>query len=96
MRLQKRDLSEAKEKVNYNLSLPEDLYEKIREEAFKSRQSIALVLQTAIEDFFSKPWLSASLTDEPPPYDWGEKGPPEVKPVEYEPEIGFVVVEEEA
>ena len=41
-------------------------------------------------------WLKANLTAELPPYDWGDSGIPEVKPVEYDPEIGFVVVESES
>ena len=41
-------------------------------------------------------WLKANLTAELPPYNWGDSGIPEVKPVEYDPEIGFVVVESES
>ena len=31
--------------------------------------------------------------EELPPYDWGEQGIPEGDPIEYDPEIGFVVIE---
>jgi len=44
----------------------------------------------------SQIWLSSDMTAELPPYDWGDNGPPEVKDVEYDPEIGFVVVESES
>jgi len=44
----------------------------------------------------SQTWLSADLTEELPLYDWGDNGIPEVKPVDYAPEIGFVVVEAES
>jgi excisionase family DNA binding protein len=44
----------------------------------------------------SQTWLKANLTEELPSYDWGDSGIPEVKPVEYDPEIGFVVLESES
>ena len=44
----------------------------------------------------SQTWLKANLTAELPPYDWGDSGIPDAKPVDYDPEIGFVVVESES
>ena len=37
----------------------------------------------------------AGLLEAQLPYDWGEEGPPEGKPVRYEPGVGLVVLEEE-
>jgi len=37
-----------------------------------------------------------SILEELPPYDWGEEGIPEGKPIEYDPDFGFIVVEEES
>lgn len=38
-------------------------------------------------------WLSADLTRELPPYDWGKQGPPKGRPIEYVPGTGFMVKE---
>ena len=37
-----------------------------------------------------------SILEELPPYNWGEEGIPEGKPIEYDPDFGFIVVEEES
>ncbi len=37
-----------------------------------------------------------SILEEFPPYDWGEEGIPEGNPIEYDPDFGFIVVEEES
>jgi uncharacterized protein (DUF433 family) len=37
-----------------------------------------------------------SMLEELPPYDWGEEGIPEGKPIEYDPDFGFIVVEEDS
>ncbi|CAN5453596.1 MAG: helix-turn-helix domain-containing protein [Rubrobacteraceae bacterium] len=42
----------------------------------------------------ARAWLGDDLGGELPEYDWGEEGPPEVKPVKYEPGVGLVVDEE--
>ena len=39
-------------------------------------------------------WLSADISGELPPYNWGEEGVPEGDAIEYHPDIGFVVIEE--
>jgi excisionase family DNA binding protein len=44
----------------------------------------------------SQTWLKAELTADIPPYDWGDSGIPEGKPVFYDPEIGFFVLESES
>lgn len=36
------------------------------------------------------------MLEELPPYDWGEEGIPEGKPIEYDPDFGFIVVEEDS
>jgi len=54
MKYRQRDLRDTKEKVSYNFDLPAQLYEKIREFAQKNRQSIALTIQTAIEQFLER------------------------------------------
>jgi len=41
-------------------------------------------------------WLADELSGDLPPYHWGEAGLPSVKPLRYEPGVGFVIIEDEA
>ena len=41
----------------------------------------------------SRAWVDANLFSLPP-YDWGKDGIPKGNPVEHDPELGFVVIEE--
>jgi hypothetical protein len=54
MKYRQRDLREVEEKVSYNLNLPAQLYEEIRKFAQTNRQSIALTIQNAIEEYFER------------------------------------------
>lgn len=45
------------------------------------------------DDLESQVWLEAEFVNNLPEYDWGEKGIPNVKPVEYLSGIGLVVKE---
>lgn len=40
-------------------------------------------------------WRDADLASQLPPYDWGKAGKPKGKPVRYEPEKGFVIIDAE-
>ena len=44
----------------------------------------------------TREWLDADLSGELPPYEWGKKGIPKGKPVRYDPEVGFIIIDEEA
>ncbi|MBM3236547.1 DUF433 domain-containing protein [Candidatus Poribacteria bacterium] len=58
---------------------------------------LEIVFQSAIaeeKDAFQAE--KESMLEELPPYDWGEKGIPEGKPIEYDPDFGFTVVEEDS
>lgn len=62
-------------------------------------QEVALHIESSSEglsnmDAESRAWLDANLSGELPPYEWGEDGIPEGKPIRYDPEKGFMVVDE--
>lgn len=57
---------------------------------------VTVYLENAIPtiDNESRAWVDANLSRKLPPYDWGKGEIPEGNPVEYDPELGFVVIEE--
>lgn len=62
-------------------------------------QEVALHIKSPKEglpsiDSESRAWLNANLSGTLPPYEWGEEGIPEGKPIRYDPEKGFMVVDE--
>jgi len=58
---------------------------------------LEIVFQSAIaeeKDAFQAE--KESMLEELPPYDWGEEGIPEGKPIEYDSDFGFIIVEEDS
>ena len=40
----------------------------------------------------SQQWLEGDMGEDLPGYDWGTEEIPEVKPIQYQPGIGFIVI----
>ena len=69
-----------------------------------SREQAHAVLDAALEkirtahvklDAETVSWLSANLSGALPDYEWGEAGVPRGEAVEYDPDMGLIVIEED-
>jgi len=54
MKYTQRDLRKTEEKTNYTISLPSELYQRVKDFAYQNNQSIAYTFQTAIEEHLEK------------------------------------------
>ncbi|MCH8295103.1 hypothetical protein IH992_28805 [Candidatus Poribacteria bacterium] len=62
-------------------------YEWLSKKATQQKMTVAKLIEGMVRDAF------LYQGEELPPYDWGEEGIPEGDPIEYDPDIGFVVIE---
>ena len=62
-------------------------YEWLSKKATQQKMTVAKLIEGMVHDAF------LYQGEELPPYDWGEEGIPEGDPIEYDPDIGFVVIE---
>ena len=62
-------------------------YEWLLKKATQQKMTVAKWIEGMVRDAF------LYQGEELPPYDWGEEGIPEGDPIEYDPDIGFVVIE---
>lgn len=62
-------------------------YEWLSKKATQPKMTVAKLIEGMVRDAF------LYQGEELPPYDWGEEGIPEGDPIEYDPDIGFVVIE---
>ena len=66
----------------------------------QAQDFLEIAFQSTIEEkdaLRAKPGIEKEfILEELPPYDWGEEGIPEGKPIEYDPDFGFIVVEEDS
>ncbi len=62
-------------------------YEWLSQKAAAQKMTVAQCIEGMVRSAF------LYQGEELPPYEWGEAGIPEGNPIEYDPEIGFVVIE---
>ena len=64
-------------------------YEWFKTQAAQRKMTVAEIIEGMVRSAF------LYRGEELPPYDWGEEGIPEGDPIEYDPDVGFVVIEKD-